>query len=96
MPDEVDDEFYQRADEFIDLANEHARTTKRQNVSASFMYSSSRFNAWLSATGFSSGDEMRDAKQARIDHFVEQYRMMLEENMDSYIENFNDYMKPNA
>ena len=96
MAVDVDDDFYARADAFIDLANEHAAASKRDDVSASLMYSSARFNAWVSATGFSSQEEMRAAKPARIAQFAEQYRMMLEENMESYIKNFDDYMKPNA
>ncbi|MCY7389187.1 MAG: DUF3144 domain-containing protein [Burkholderiales bacterium] len=95
MAADVDEDFYTRADSFIDLANEHAATMARDNVGASLMYSSARFNAWVSATGYASSDEMRAARPARIAHFVEQYRLMLEENMDSYINNFDDYMKPN-
>lgn len=96
MAADIDEDFYTRADSFIDLANEHAATTARDNVSTSFMYSSARFNAWVCATGLSSSGEMRAAKPTRIAFFVEQYRMMLEENMDSYIEHFDEYMKPNA
>ena len=96
MVADVDDDFYTRADAFIDLANDHAAATEREAVSASLMYSSARFNAWVSATGFASKEEMRAAKPARIAQFAEQYRMMLEENMESYINNFDDYMKPNA
>ena len=97
MAADIDEDFYTRADSFIDLANEHAATgAARDNVSTSFMYASTRFNAWVSATGFSSGGELHAAKPARIAFLVEQYRMMLEENMDSYIKHFDAYMKPNG
>ena len=96
MAVDIDDGYYHRADAFIDLANEHCATTDRESVSASLMYSSARFNAWVSATDFSSGDQMRNEKLERIAYFVAQYRTMLEENMDNYIQNFDDYMKPNA
>ena len=95
MPVVTDDEFYNRADAFIDLANEHATTAARDSVSASLMYSSARFNAWISATECSSAESMRDGRLERIERYVAQYRTMLEENMDSYIRNFDDYMKPN-
>lgn len=95
MAVDIDDGLYNRADAFIDLANEQCTTTERDKVSASLMYSSARFNSWLCATEFSSGAEMRHAKLDRIAYFVAQYRTMLEENMDSYIKNFDDYMKPN-
>ncbi len=96
MAEEIDHTHYQRADTFIDLANEHAAKVARDEVSASFMYSSARFNAWISATNCASSAGMRDAKQERITYYVDQYRAMLEENMESYITNFDEYMKPNA
>ncbi len=91
---DIDDKFYNRADAFIDLANEHCSTVERAKVSASLMYSAARFNAWVSATGCQSGEQMRDEKSARIENFIAQYRAMLEENMDNYIKNFDNYMKP--
>ena len=89
----VDDKFYDRADEHIHLANKHLETVGRGKVSASFMYAVSRFNAWVSANGFSSGEEMATSKAETIDYFVAQYRAMLEENMDDYISNFDRYMR---
>lgn len=91
----ADDEFYNRADTFIDLANQHAVSAARDSVSASLMYSSARFNAWINATGHLSAESMREGKLERIAQCVAQYRTMLDENMDSYIRNFDDYMKPN-
>ena len=41
----VDEEFYNRADSFIHLANDHCANIGRGKVSASFMYGMSRFNA---------------------------------------------------
>ena len=92
----VDENFYSRADSFIDLANEHGKNTERNMVSGSMMYASARFNAWISATGSKTGKELYDAKQARIAVCLELYRTMLDENIDSYIKNFGDYMKPDA
>jgi hypothetical protein len=94
MPEVVDDDFYQRADAFIDLANEQGTVAAPPLVSASLMFAAARFNAWLSATGFASGEAMRAARDARIAHFTDEYRAMLEENMDGYIQNFDTYMKP--
>ena len=93
MAADNDKAFYARADAFIDLANQHVTTVERDKISTSLMYASARFNAWVSATEFSSGDDMRAAKPARIAYFVELYRTMLEENMESYTRNFADYMK---
>jgi hypothetical protein len=88
----VDEGFYERADSFIRLANEHCTGIGRGKVSASFMYGMSRFSAWVSATGFDSSEEMKASRQEAIDYFVDQYRAMLEENLDDYIDHFAKYM----
>ena len=56
------------------------------------MYSVVRFNAWVSASGFDSGEEMAAAREEIIEYFSTQYRMMLEENLDNYIANFDKFM----
>lgn len=94
MTTEVDDEFYDRADTHIRLANKHVDEIGRGKVSASFMYALARFNAWVSACGFDSADEMHAAREKTIDYFVGEYRKMLEENLDDYAENFEKYMRP--
>lgn len=91
---EVDDEFYQRADAHIHLSNDQmSETIGAGKVSASTMYATARFNAWLSACGWQSEQEMAAAKQETLDYFVAEYRKMLDENLDDYIKNFESYMK---
>lgn len=89
----VDDKFYDRADAHIHLSNEQASEIGRGKVSASMMYATARFNAWLTATGFESGKQMADAKDETIAYFVEQYKTMLDENLSDYIKNFESYMQ---
>ncbi|MEO0869470.1 MAG: DUF3144 domain-containing protein [Cyanobacteria bacterium J06642_11] len=36
---------------------------------------------------------MAGSKQETMEYFVTEYRKMLEENLDDYIENFNQYMQ---
>lgn len=96
MSDEVDDKFYDRADAHIHLSNSQRDDISRGKVSASMMYATARFNAWVSACGPDSGDEMAAKKDEVVDYFVTQYRSMLEENLDDYIKNFDSYMKPNG
>ena len=93
MSVDVDDSFYNRADEHIHLSNDQLKMVDSPGkVSASMMYSVARFNAWISACGFLSGEEMAQARQETITYFLEQYRLMLEENLDDYIEHFDKYM----
>ena len=91
---EVDDKFYDRADEHIHLSNSQiSDEVGRGKVSASFMYSVARFNAWLTACGFENAKDMNDFRDDNVKYFVDQYQTMLEENFDDYIDNFNSYME---
>ncbi|TYC61242.1 DUF3144 domain-containing protein [Zoogloea oleivorans] len=93
MAQEIDEQFYERADAHIHLSNEQAQSIGRGKVSASMMYATARFNAWVSATGFSEKEQMASTRQETIEYFVEQYRSMLESNLDDYISNFESYMQ---
>jgi hypothetical protein len=89
-----DSKFYDRADAHIDLSNQQVGEIGRGKVSASMMYATARFNAWVSATGFTSSGDMANEREETIEYFVGEYRKMLEENLDDYIGNFEKYMKP--
>ena len=89
QPDEA---FFARADDHINLSNKQLSAVKSGEVSASMMYGTARFNAWLSACGFDSGSDMAKQRDDLIEYFVSQYRAMLEENLDDYIANFENYM----
>ena len=44
--------------------------------------------------GWNSSEEMAAAKDETLEYFVAEYRKMLMENLDDYIENFESYMRP--
>jgi len=89
-----DEGFFKRADAHIDVANAQLGDTSRGKVSASMMYATARFNAWVTACTADSDDEMRSHREESIEYFVTEYRKMLEENLDDYIANFAKYMSP--
>ena len=91
--EEIDDDFFDRADEHINLSNKQLSKVSRGKVSASMMYSVARYNSWVSACGFKDANEMEKAKEETIKYFVIEYEKMLTENLDDYIENFDKYMK---
>jgi len=91
-PIPVDDAFYDRADSFIRLANEHCANTPIGKVSASLMFGLSRFNSWVVASSCESGEAMQKERKQAIEYFVGEFRKMLEQNLDDYIANFDDYM----
>ena len=89
----TDPKFFARADAHIQLSNEQVGDSSRGKVSASMMYATARFNAWVSACEFESSSDMANAKAEAIEYFVAEYRKMLGENLDEYIRNFDDYLK---
>lgn len=93
MSQATDNDFYDRADAHINLANEQLGGGDNPGaVSASMMFAATRFNTWVSARGFKSGEEMAQAREQMLKYFCEQYQMMLEDNLDDYINNFDHYM----
>jgi hypothetical protein len=92
MTNDTDEKFFKRADAHIHLANEQLSDAARGKVSASLMFAASRFNAWSSASDLQSKEEMQGKRDEVIDYFMSQYRSMLEENLDNYIEHFDAFM----
>ena len=89
----LDDNFFERADEHINIANAHINSKiEPRLVSASLMFASARFNAWISASGFENGEELKERKKELLEYFVSQYSSMLEENLDNYADNYDLYM----
>lgn len=90
---QADDKFFERADAHITLANEHVNSeVKPEIASNSLMYAAARFNIWATAGGFKNGEDMKKEKKAILKFFTEQYNLMLEENFDSYAENYEYFM----
>ncbi|MDO4794671.1 MAG: DUF3144 domain-containing protein [Brachymonas sp.] len=95
--DTVDAGFYDRADAHIELSNTQITPSAGiGKVSASMLYAAARFNAFVSASGFASSQEMAAARQETLDYFCHQYRAMLAEHLDDYISRFDDYMVPGS
>lgn len=90
---DLDDKYFERADEHINLSNKQLEDATMGQVGASMMYSSTRFNAWVSACGWQNQEDMAGAKQRTIKYFVDEYKRMLTENIEDYIANFDRYME---
>ena len=90
---ENDRQFFNRADAFINTANTQLEQgNDAGQVSASMMYGLARFSAWFSASGWQSSEDMAKAKAETLDFFVNEYRKMLELNLDDYIAHFDKYI----
>ena len=90
---QLDDKFYERADAHIALANGHVNQNIHPSIASnSLMFAASRFNSWVAAAGFKNGEDLAKEKEEILKFFTEQYRLMLSENLDTYIENYDQYM----
>ena len=86
----TDNGFLKRADAHIALANEQmSEDLKQGDVSASFMYGSARFSAWMAASSFESKEDMLAEKGKIMQYFQSEYKLALEEHIDHHIENFD-------
>ena len=86
-----DQAFWRVADGFIAHANSQ-NDTDRGVVSASFAYSSARFNAFVIASQCGNKEAFEAEKDAAINYFVEQYKLALTENVADYSANFDKYI----
>ena len=86
--------FLKRADAFIALANEQLNQNLTQGeISASFMYGSARFSAWMAASSFESAEDMKAEKDQVMEYFMQEYKLALEEHLDNHIQNFEKKKK---
>jgi len=95
VANEPDQDFFNRADAIIELTNSHIADSSRGKASASLMYANARFSAWVSACGCRNAEELAASKQQAVDYFLEEFRLMLEENLTDYVENYSRYMNAN-
>ena len=84
----TDDKFYNRADEFINLANKQCDSIENSKVSSSLMFAAARFNAFIAASSAKDVEDLKRNKDAAIQFFTAQYTQMLTENLDENIKNY--------
>ena len=89
MSNETEDqEFFERADAIINLANSQCDDFSIGKVSSSLLFAAARFNAFIVASSAKDLDELTKEKEEAIKHFKQQYEKVFIENMDEYIKNY--------
>ena len=89
----TDDNFYNRADEIINLANEQCDEVASSKVGASLVFAASRFSAFIASSTAKDLDELKNQKDEAIKFFTDQYVQMLTENLDENIRNYELHVK---
>ena len=86
--EEVNLQFREIADAFIDLANDQSNRFNKENVSLALLYAAARFNAFIVAGHADDGAAYDRDRDSAFDYFTGEYQRMLEENLDQYREVF--------
>jgi len=87
-------DFWNRVNALINLANDQAETADPNEVCASTMYAATRFNAFIVARTTGNAQNMRLEKERALEYFTDQFRKMMAENLDDFIENIEKYIGP--
>lgn len=80
-----DNEFWDIADSFIQLANEQMEQHPEGTVSSAMLYAAARFNAFIVAA--SAEGDIEEEKEGAIKTFSDEYKKMLTENIEDYEKN---------
>lgn len=83
-----DEKFWEIADSFVNLANQHLDHIGQGKVSAAMLYAAARFNSFVVASAAGSVEELKRDQEEALEYFTEQYRKMLRENLADHIEHF--------
>jgi hypothetical protein len=71
------------ADKFIELANEFTKTEPKERVGAAILFAAARYNAFEAS---SKSNDLKKDKNDALNWYSQEYRRMLDANMDDIIE----------
>jgi Protein of unknown function (DUF3144) len=87
----LDPGFWSRADQYVNLANEHCNKATVGEVRASLLYAASRFNTFTVASQAPNAAALQAGSAHAIDFFTQEFRKMLEDNFRDQVQNFDAY-----
>ena len=85
--------FKQFADSYIDVGNTLLEEHDPNLVGSSFIYGAARFSSFIVASSSNDLEQYRANKDNALEHFVGQFKQMLEENLSSYESAFTEKPK---
>ncbi|MEE2827362.1 MAG: DUF3144 domain-containing protein [Planctomycetota bacterium] len=88
----ADEEFWDLADTFIENADNLCELSHDAgNVSAALLFAASRFSAFVVASSAEDSAELAAKQEEATDYFVDQFRLMLTENLNDFQQNFDEF-----
>lgn len=87
-PEQPDAKFWELADSFIHLANEHSDQTPKSRVSATMLYATARFNSFVASSTYQAKSDLIADREKIVGYFLGQYERMLRDNLEEHEESF--------
>jgi len=89
-----DETYWHRVDAVANLANEQCVSADPNDVGASTLFAAARFNAFVLAKMMGTGPNLALERDQALAYFTDQFNKMMAANLDDFITNFDQYMKP--
>ena len=91
--DQDEQQFWDMADRFIELANQLSEDTHPNAVIAAMTYATTRYSAFIAAANSLDRNEFIEDMDSNMELLSRQYRRWLGENLRDYRDNFKVYIR---
>lgn len=88
-----DQQFWDLAEQFIELANQSLENTDPGKIGAAMLFAATRFNAFVVASSSVDRKEYIADMDDTMDYLSKQFRHMLGDNLRDFKENYKVYIK---
>ncbi|MEN9500865.1 MAG: hypothetical protein RI964_150 [Pseudomonadota bacterium] len=91
-----DQQFWDLAEQFVELANTSLENADAGKVGAAMLYAATRFNAFVVASSSLDRAEFIEDMDESMEYLSKQFRHMLGDNLRDFRDNYKQYMKTSA
>ena len=91
-----DQQFWDLAEQFVDIANGALEEADAGKVGAAMLYAAARFNAFVVASASLDRAEFIEDIDESMEYLSKQFRHMLGDNLRDFRDNYKQYMKTSA
>ena len=91
--EELDAQYRQMIDSFIDQANTFAENNGKENVGMALLFAASRFNAYVVSQHAEDLEKYENDLEKARSFFSSQYLEMLDENLEDYKRVYDKYFQ---
>lgn len=88
-----DQQFWDLAEQFIDMANQSLETADAGKIGAALLFAASRFNAFVVASASINRAEFITDMDDSMNYLSKQFRHMLGDNLRDFRDNYKVYIK---